>query len=146
MYDEDDIDKIKYILEYFDGIDTAYYNKKNINYPDYNPSKPLDQEDVRLLVNGRIQISFEQLIRLLDKKSNTVSFLSKDEERIIRKFRNIISHDYEAVKIKNTKYLVLRFIPHIKEQFENVIKEYERQIKNQQQQKNESEDSPGMRR
>lgn len=103
MYDEDDIDKIKYILEYFDGIDTAYYNKKNINYPDYNPSRPLDQEDVRLLVNGRIQISFEQLIRLLDKKSNTVSFLSKDEERIIRKSRNIISHDYEAVKIKNTK-------------------------------------------
>lgn len=145
MYDEDDIDKIKYILEYFDGIDTAYYNKKNINYPDYNPSRPLDQEDVRLLVNGRIQISFEQLIRLLDKKSNTVSFLSKDEERIIRKSRNIISHDYEAVKIKNTKYLVLHFIPHIKEQFENVIKEYERQIKNQQQ-KNESEDSPGMRR
>lgn len=144
MYDEDDIDKIKYILEYFDGIDTAYYNKKNINYPDYNPSRPLDQEDVRLLVNGRIQISFEQLIRLLDKKSNTVSFLSKDEERIIRKSRNIISHDYEAVKIKNTKYLVLHFIPHIKEQFENVIKEYERQIKNQQ--KNESEDSPGMRR
>lgn len=145
MYDEDDIDKIKYILEYFDGIDTAYYNKKNINYPDYNPSRPLDQEDVRLLVNGRIQISFEQLIRLLDKKSNTVSFLSKDEERIIRKSRNIISHDSEAVKIKNTKYLVLHFIPHIKEQFENVIKEYERQIKNQQQ-KNESEDSPGMRR
>lgn len=145
MYDEDDIDKIKYILEYFDGIDTAYYNKKNINYPDYNPSRPLDQEDVRLLVNSRIQISFEQLIRLLDKKSNTVSFLSKDEERIIRKSRNIISHGYEAVKIKNTKYLVLHFIPHIKEQFENVIKEYERQIKNQQQ-KNESEDSPGMRR
>lgn len=145
MYDEDDIDKIKYILEYFDGIDTAYYNKKNINYPDYNPSRPLDQEDVRLLVNSRIQISFEQIIRLLDKKSNTVSFLSKDEERIIRKSRNIISHDYEAVKIKNTKYLVLHFIPHIKEQFENVIKEYERQIKNQQQ-KNESEDGPGMRR